>query len=97
MLTIPYLGGFALMIMGLHCLAVRHHLVKTVIGMVLMQYGLTLLLAAAGYPADRFLEGLGVLVIVLGGCTTAVALGLCRLLYRRYGTMDTRRLGRGQG
>ena len=59
--TINYMASFFLIVLGLYCIVTKYNLVKTVIGMCVMDYGVNLLIIAVGYhpggTAPIFTEG----------------------------------------
>ena len=61
MLTLNYIASFFLIVLGLYCIVVKYNLVKTVIGLSIMDYGVNLLIISIGYnpggTAPIFTEG----------------------------------------
>ena len=60
MLTLNYIASFFLIVLGLYCIVVKYNLVKTVIGLSLMDYGVNLLIITIGYnggTAPIFTQG----------------------------------------
>ena len=61
MLTLNYIASFFLIVLGLYCIVVKYNLVKTVIGLSIMDYGVNLLIISIGYnpggTAPVFTEG----------------------------------------
>ncbi|MCD7946060.1 MAG: NADH-quinone oxidoreductase subunit K [Clostridiales bacterium] len=49
MMIVNYIGAFALIVLGIYCMVVKHNLIKTVIGIGLVDYGANLLIVSAGF------------------------------------------------
>ena len=61
MILLNYIASFFLIALGLYCIVVKYNLVKTVIGLSIMDYGVNLLIITIGYnlggTAPIFTEG----------------------------------------
>jgi len=61
MILMNYIASFFLIVLGLYTIIVKHNLIKTVIGMSVMDYGVNLLIITIGYipggTAPIFTEG----------------------------------------
>ena len=61
MITLNYIASFFLIVLGLYCIVMKYNLVKTVIGLSIMDYGVNLLIITIGYnpgaTAPIFTEG----------------------------------------
>ncbi len=61
MITFNYLASFFLIVLGIYTIVVKYNLVKTVIGMCIMDYGVNLLIISVGFnpggTAPIFTEG----------------------------------------
>ena len=61
MITLNYIASFFLIVLGLYCIVMKYNLVKTVIGLSLMDYGVNLLIISVGYTpggtAPLFTQG----------------------------------------
>ena len=61
MITFNYIASFFLIVLGLYCIVTKYNLVKTVIGLSVMDYGVNLLIISIGYnpggTAPIFTEG----------------------------------------
>ena len=61
MMTMNYIASFFLIVLGLYCIVMKYNLVKTVIGLSIMDYGVNLLIITIGYnpggTAPIFTEG----------------------------------------
>lgn len=61
MIAMNYAASFFLIVLGLYCIVVKYNLIKTVIGLSIMDYGVNLLLITVGYnpggTAPIFTEG----------------------------------------
>ena len=49
MITFNYIAAFFLIALGLYCIVTKNNLMKTVIGLNIMDYGVNLLIIAVGY------------------------------------------------
>ncbi len=49
MITFNYMVSFFLIVLGLYCIITKYNLVKTVIGMSVMDYGVNLLIISIGF------------------------------------------------
>ena len=49
MISFNYMASFFLIVLGIYCIVVKYNLVKTVIGMCIMDYGVNLLIISIGY------------------------------------------------
>ncbi len=51
MMLVNYIGSFALVVLGIYCMVVKHNMIKTIIGMGLVDYGANLLIVSIGFNA----------------------------------------------
>ncbi|MCD7821294.1 MAG: NADH-quinone oxidoreductase subunit K [Clostridiales bacterium] len=49
MMVMNYIGCFVLIVLGLYCMVVKHNLIKIMMGMGLVDYGVNLLLVTVGF------------------------------------------------
>ncbi len=49
MITVNYIAAFFLIALGLYCIVVKYNLIKTVIGLSIMDYGVNLLIITIGF------------------------------------------------
>lgn len=49
MIAFNYIASFALVVLGIYCMVVKHDLVKICIGMSLVDYGVNLLIVSVGF------------------------------------------------
>lgn len=49
MIAFNYIASFFLIVLGLYCIVTKYNLMKTVIGLNIMDYGVNLLIIAVGY------------------------------------------------
>ena len=49
MITMNYIASFFLIVLGLYCIVVKYNLVKTVIGLSILDYGVNLLIITIGF------------------------------------------------
>jgi len=61
MILFNYIASFFLIVLGLYCIVVKYNLIKTVIGLSVMDYGVNLLIITIGFnpggTAPIFTEG----------------------------------------
>ena len=67
---------------GIYCVAVKRNLIKIIIGIVIMEYAVTLFLAGAA---------------LVGLATTIIMVALAKRLYDRYGTLDVSKMRKLKG
>ena len=107
MILFNYIASFFLIALGFYTIITKYNLVKTVIGLGITDYGVNLLiisigfnpgeLTAASWFVDPIPQALTLTSIVIGACTTAMALALVMKLEESYGTIDTREIRRLRG
>ena len=49
MILFNYIASFFLIVLGLYCIVVKYNLIKTVIGLSIMDYGVNLLIISIGF------------------------------------------------
>ena len=49
MIVFNYIASFLLIVLGLYCIVCKYNLIKTVIGLSVMDYGVNLLIISIGY------------------------------------------------
>ena len=49
MILLNYLASFFLIVLGMYCIVVKYDLIKTVIGLSIMDYGVNLLIITVGF------------------------------------------------
>ena len=86
MILFNYICAFFLIVLGFYTIVTKYNLVKTVIGMSVMDYGVNLLIQALTLTS-----------IVIGACVTAMSMSLVIRLHESYGTLDTREIRRLRG
>jgi len=74
---------------GLYAAAVKKHLVKKIIGLVIMEYSACLMIILFGGPEKGSIQGLVSVVLAAGIATTVMLTAVSARLYQRYGTLDT--------
>jgi multicomponent Na+:H+ antiporter subunit C len=108
--NIPYIAVVALVLIGLYAVIMKRNLIKIVIGITLIQNGVNLFLITLAYRKDsvapifhgtgfRFMSlpvphALTLTSIVIGVAVLALMLSLIIHIYRHYGTLDAREIGR---
>ena len=116
MILINYLASFFLIVLGLYCIVTKYDLLKSVIGLSIIDYGVNLLIITIGFnpggtapifsfgelnPESFFVDpipqALTLTSIVIGACTTAMALGLIIMAKKQYGTINTEQIRRLNG
>lgn len=51
MMIVNFTGCFALIVLGLYCMVAKHNLIKVIIGMGLVDYGVNLMVVSVGFHA----------------------------------------------
>ena len=100
MILINYLASFFLITLGLYCIVTKHDLLKSVIGLSIMDYGVNLLIITIGFNPGGTApipQALTLTSIVIGACTTAMSLALVIKIREMYGTTDTTQIRRLRG
>ena len=103
MITFNYICSFFLIVLGFYTIVTKYNLVKTVIGMSIMDYGVNLLIISVGFnpggtaPMDPIPQALTLTSIVIGACVTAMSMSLVIRMKESYGTLDTREIRRLRG
>jgi len=98
------------MALGLYAMLFKRNLIKIVIGLSLIESGVNLFLVSLGYrnggiapiytnaPSTNMVlptpQALTLTSIVIGVATTAMLLSFCMVIYRHYGTLDSRKVRR---
>ena len=113
MMQINYIGSFCLIVLGMYCMIAKKDMIRTCVGMGMMDYGVNLLIVSVGFHdggtapiytiseltnasffVDPVPQALTLTSIVIGACTTAMALGLVIMAKKQYGTINTEQIGR---
>ena len=116
MMQINYIGCFCLIVLGMYCMIAKKDMMRTVVGMGMMDYGVNLLIISVGFHdggsapifvvaelnqatfvVDPVPQALTLTSIVIGACTTAMALGLVIMAKKQYGTINTEQIRRLNG
>ena len=116
MIIMNYVTAFFLIVLGLYCMIVYTNMIRIIIGMSLMDYGVNLMIVTAGFTpggtapiftiteltrdsffVDPIPQALTLTSIVIGACTTALALALTMRLKKKYGTMHAEHIRRLHG
>lgn len=108
--NIPYIAAIALILLGLYALIFKRNLIKIVIGILLIENGVNLFLITLAFRQDKIepiYSGTGsrlmslpvphaltITSIVIGVSVLALMLSLIVHIYRHYGTLDVRKMGR---
>jgi multicomponent Na+:H+ antiporter subunit C len=108
--NIPYIAVVCLIIIGLYTLVFKRNLIKMIIGITLIQSGVNLFLITLGYRKGSVApiytsspggvmalpipQALTLTSIVIGVAVLALMLSLVIQIYRHYGTLDVRKVGR---
>lgn len=108
--NIPYIAVACLIIIGLYTLVFKRNLIKMIIGITLIQSGVNLFLITLGYRKGSVApiytsspggvmalpipQALTLTSIVIGVAVLALMLSLVIQIYRHYGTLDVRKVGR---
>ena len=96
---LPLAVAFALIVLGLYCLATKRNMIKLIIGVEITTNGSTI--SVVFFASQRSLgfidpvaQSLAIMAIAIGGCMAAVGLSLAIQAYRQYKTLDTNELKR---
>ncbi len=108
--NIPFIAVAALIMIGLYAVIFKRNLIKMVIGITLIESGVNLFLITLGYrersTAPIYTNSPGGIMslpvpqaltltsIVIGVAVLALMLSLIIHIYRHYGTLDVRKIGR---
>jgi NADH:ubiquinone oxidoreductase subunit K len=97
-LDVSLIGAFALITVGLYCLATNRNMIMMVIGVEIMMNGSILaLVGLTSGPTglvDPLPESLAIMAIAIGGSVAAVGLVMITQVYKHYKTLDVRELKR---
>jgi len=110
LLNIPFITVVIVIGIGLYAMLYKRNLIKVVIGLDLIESGVNLFLVSLGYrnggiapiytnaPSTTMVlptpQALTLTSIVIGVATTAMLLSFCVVIYKNYGTLDTRKVRR---
>ena len=88
------LAGVLMVLAGCFCLIRTYHLLKIVIGLEVAMKAVTLFFVLAGYMNGNMAlsQALVITIIVIEVVVTLVAAGVSVDLYKKYGTLDVRKL-----
>jgi multisubunit Na+/H+ antiporter MnhC subunit len=108
--NIPFIAVVALILIGLYAVVFKRNLIKMVIGITLIESGVNLFLITLGYRKGSVApiytsspggimslpvpQALTLTSIVIGVAVLALMLSLVVHIYRHYGTLDARKIGR---
>jgi len=108
--NIPYIAVVALILLGLYAVILKRNLIKIVIGITLIESGVNLFLITLAYRHDSIApiyhgtssrlmslpvpHALTLTSIVIGVAVLALMLSLAVHVYRHYGTLDAKKIGR---
>ena len=79
----------ALMLVGLYGVAAKQDVIKTIVGLIIMEYSVALLFFSC--------QSLAVAVLAAGLATTILLTGIAMRIYSRYGTFDLDQIRRLKG
>ncbi|NPA75711.1 MAG: cation:proton antiporter subunit C [Euryarchaeota archaeon] len=108
--NLPFITVIIVMFFGFYAMVFRRNLIKVVIGLDLVESAVNLFLVSLGYvkggvapiytsaPSTHMVlptpQALTLTSIVIGVATTAMLLSFCMVIYKHYGTLDTRKVRR---
>ena len=108
--NIPYIAVVGLILIGLYAVIFKRNLIKIVIGITLIECGVNLFLITLAYRQDSVApiyhgevsrlmslpvpHALTLTSIVIGVAVLALMLSLVIHIYRHFGTLDARKIGR---
>ena len=113
LLALPFFTVVVLLLLGLSGMLFKKNLVKVLMGLSLMESAVNLFLVATGYrqggAAPIFtnvpdahmvlptVQALTLTSIVIGVATSAMMLSFAMVLYKKYGTVDSRNIRKLKG
>jgi multicomponent Na+:H+ antiporter subunit C len=113
MLSFPFVVVVVLLAIGLGAILFKRNLVKILMGLSLMESAVNLFLVAIGYRQDGVapiftnvpkthmvlptVQALTLTAIVIGVATTAMMLSFAMVIYKKYGTVDIRKIRKLNG
>jgi multicomponent Na+:H+ antiporter subunit C len=108
--NIPYFAVVALVLIGLYAVIMKRNLIKIVIGITLIECGVNLFLITLAFRKDSIApiyhgggsrlmslpvpHALTLTSIVIGVAVLALMLSLIIHIYKHYGTLDAKEIGR---
>ena len=108
--NIPYFAVVALILIGLYAVIFKRNLIKIVIGITLIESGVNLFLITLAFRKDSIApiyhgsgsrlmslpvpHALTLTSIVIGVAVLALMLSLVIHIYKHYGTLDSKKIGR---
>ena len=108
--NLPFITVMIIIALGIYAMLYKRNLIKIVIGLDLIESGVNLFLVSLGYrnggiapiytnaPSTNMVlptpQALTLTSIVIGVATTAMLLSFCMVIYKNYGTLDTRKIRR---
>ncbi len=103
-----YSGALGLILLGVFAMVTSRHIIRIILGLMLLEAGVNLFLIIIGYRAnaiapiivegqnaamvDPIPQALVLTAIVIGVAVQALALALVIKTYKAYGTLDTKEL-----
>jgi multicomponent Na+:H+ antiporter subunit C len=109
----PFFTVVLLLLIGLGALLFKRNLIKMLMGLSLMESAVNLFLVAIGYRQDGAapiftnvptthmvlptVQALTLTAIVIGVATTAMMLSFAMVIYKKYGTVDIRKIRKLNG
>ena len=113
LLAMPFFTVVVLALLGLGAMLFKRNLVKILMGLSLMESAVNLFLVATGYRHDGVapiytnvpagpmvlptVQALTLTSIVIGVATSAMMLSFAMVLYKKYGTVDSREIRKLKG
>jgi multicomponent Na+:H+ antiporter subunit C len=113
LLAFPFLAVAILLLIGLGALLFKRNLIKMLMGLSLMESAVNLFLVATGYRQDGAapiftnvpsthmvlptVQALTLTAIVIGVATSAMMLSFAMVIYKKYGTVDIRKIRKLNG
>ena len=113
LLAMPFFTVVVLALLGLSAMLFKRNLVKILMGLTLMESAVNLFLVATGYRQDGVapiftnvpslhmvlptVQALTLTSIVIGVATSAMMLSFAMVLYKKYGTVDSRNIRKLKG
>ena len=85
---------------GIYGIVIKRDLIKTVIGLIIAEYGAIFLLMSAGYTAQaerNSMSGPALLIMITGLAVTAIMAALALRVREKYGTFDLNKIRKLKG
>ncbi|MFH1063743.1 MAG: cation:proton antiporter subunit C [Candidatus Woesearchaeota archaeon] len=108
--NLPYVVVAIIIVIGLYAAVFKRNIIKIIIGLSIIESGINMFLVTTGYKPDSIApiftsalsdrmvlptpQALTLTSIVIGLAVTALMLSLAMVIYRRYKTLDAKKITR---